>query len=435
MKRILFYILLLAPTALQAQRTMTLRQCIDYAIEHNVQVKLQDIQRRQQEVALSSARNARLPQATAGANQSFDFGRGLTANNTYANRNTMATSFNFGVSVPLFTGFRLPNQKKAAELDLAAATADVERLRDNLSIQVAQAYLQVLYQQELINVSEYQLDLANVQLNRIQRFYENQKASGLEVNEARNTVAQDELNLVQSRNSYQLALLDLAQLIEMDSPDSLSVVKPEQADITMLSDSPQSIFQQALLQKPAIRAQQLRIESAERNIKVARAGYWPSLSLSAGLGSSYYKVSGYDATAFHRQLKDNFAKSIGLTLSIPIFDAFNTRNSIRQAKLQAESQRVQLDQTKKDLFKEIQTAWYNATAAQKKYQASRQAEDVAQESFQMMTKKYEYGKANATEYSEQKTKYANAVCERLQAQYEYLFRIKILDFYKGIEIK
>ncbi|MBR1386888.1 MAG: TolC family protein [Alloprevotella sp.] len=435
MKHIFILALSLTSIGLSAQRTMTLRDCIDYAIERNVQVKLQEVQRRSQEVNLSSARNARLPQLAGGVNQSFSFGRGLTADNTYANRNTMSTSFNVGMEVPLFTGFRLPNQKKQAELDLQAATAELDHLRDNLSVQVTQAYLQALYQQELIRVAEHQVELGKAQQYRVERFYANDKVSGLEVSEAKNVVAQDELQLVQQQNAYNLALLDLAQLIEMENPDSLAIVSPTSADISAILSTPQTIFQQALMQKPAIKAQQIRIESAERGIAIARSGYWPTLSLSAGLGSSYYKVSGYDATAFHRQLKDNFSKSIGLSLSIPIFNGFSTRNQIRQAKLQAETARLQLDQVEKDLFKEIQTAWYNARAAQKKYEASQQAEAVALESFQMMTKKYEFGKANATEFSEQKTKYANAVCERLQAQYEFLFRMKILEFYKGNEIR
>ena len=431
MKYRFLIISLMCATGLSAQRPMTLRECIDYATQRNVQVKLQDIQRRSQEVSLSTARNARLPQVAAGANQSISFGRGLTADNTYANRNTMSTAFNVGLDVPFFTGFRLPNQKKQAELNLAAAVADLDRLREDLSIQVAQAYLQVLYQQELVSVSEQQIELAHIQYQRIQRFYDNDKASGLEVSEAKNVVAQDELQLVQNQNSYNLALLELAQLIEMDSPDSLAVIRPEQIDASILRESPEQIFRYAVMQKPAITAQQLRIQSAERGISIARAAYYPSLSLSAGLGSSYYKVNGFDATAFGRQLKDNFSKSIGISLNIPIFNGFSTRNSIRQAKLEHESAQVQLEQVQKDLFKDIQTAWDNARAAQKKYEASLEAEDVALESFQMMTKKYEYGKANATEYSEQKTKYTNAVCERLQAQYEYLFRTKILAFYKG----
>lgn len=435
MKRIILSIMSLLSLTAVAQKPMTLRECIDYALNRNVQVKQSALQRQQEEVNLSTAKNARLPEVSGGANQSFSFGRGLTAQNTYVSRNTASTGVSVSAFLPLFTGFRLPNQKKQAELNLQAATADLEKVREDLSVQIAQAYLQALYQKEMINVAKEQLSLSRIQYERIQRVYDAQKASGLEVNEAKNTVAQDELALVQNENNYKLALLDLSQLIEMSTPDSLDVIAPAMMQPQPVGGNPEAIFEEAVMSKPAIRAQKLRIESAQKSIDIARAGYWPTLSLNGGIGTSYYHVNGGTNPAFGHQFKDNFNKSIGISLNIPIFDHFQTRNNIRMAKINYEGQRVQFDQVQKELYKEIQTAWYNAVAAQKKYEASRSAEEVAHESFVMMTKKFEYGKANATEYNEQKTKYANAQTNRINAQYEYVFRNIILDFYKGTPIQ
>ena len=411
-------ITLLSGISAFAQQTMSLRQCIDYALSRNVQIKLQELNNRTEALNVSAAKNERLPEVGATANQSFNFGRGLTSSNTYVSQNTRSTSFGVSASVPLFTGFRLVNQRKQAELNLSAAIADLERLRESLSIQVTQAYLQVLYQKELIKTAQDQLALSNVQLERVKAFYENKKASGLEVTQAQNTVAQDELQLVENQNAYRLALLDLSQLIEMPSPDSLNVAVPPLQIPQRPSDSPQQIFDEAVAAKPEIAAQQFRIQSAEKGIKIARAGYWPTLNLSGNLGSSYYKVNGLSGTSFSKQMRDNFSKSIGLSLNIPIFDHFTTRTNIRKA-----------------LYKEIQTAWYNAVASAKKFEASISAEKTAQEAFDLMTKKYEYGKASATEFDETKTKYLNAVSNRLSAQYDYLFRTKIIDYYRGKTIE
>ena len=202
MKRIILSIMSLLSLTTVAQKPMTLRECIDYALNRNVQVKRSVLQRQQEEVNLSTAKNARLPEVSGGANQSFSFGRGLTAQNTYVSRNTASTGVNVSASLPLFTGFRLPNQKKQAELNLQAATADLEKVREDLSVQIAQAYLQALYQKEMINVAKEQLSFSRIQYERIQRVYDAQKASGLAVNEAKNTVAQDELALVQNENNY-----------------------------------------------------------------------------------------------------------------------------------------------------------------------------------------------------------------------------------------
>lgn len=418
-----------------AQAPMTLKQCIDYATERNVQVRLQENVRQQQEVALHTARHARLPEVQASGSQSFDFGRGLTSDNTYVSRNTNATSFGVNASVPLFTGFRLPNQKEQARLNLEAATADLQKLREDLGIQIAQAYLQVLYQQELKAEAEAQLELSRKQEARVKGLFEAQKASGVELSEARSRTAQDELSLVQADNACRLALLDLSQLIEMPSPDSLAVVRPEAAPPERVAGSPQEIYDLALGLRPAIRAGELRIESAERGIRIARSGYWPTLSLGAGLGTSYYHTNGYEGSSFSRQMRDNFTKNIGLTLSMPIFSRFQTRNAVKQARLEHESRLWQQEETRKELYKEIQQAWYNAVAAQQKYASCIAAEEAAQDAFRLMEKKYENGKANATEYDEARTKQFGAACERISALYEYLFRTKILDFYRGEAIE
>ena len=291
-------ITLLSGISAFAQQTMSLRQCIDYALSRNVQIKLQELNNRTEALNVSAAKNERLPEVGATANQSFNFGRGLTSSNTYVSQNTRSTSFGISASVPIFTGFRLVNQRKQAELNLSAAVADLERLRESLSIQVTQAYLQVLYQKELVKTAQDQLALSNVQLERVKAFYENKKASGLEVTQAQNTVAQDELQLVENQNAYRLALLDLSQLIEMPSPDSLNVAVPPLQIPQRPSDGPQQIFDEAVAAKPEIVAQQFRIQSAEKGIEIARAGYWPTLNLSGNLGSSYYKVNGVSGTSF-----------------------------------------------------------------------------------------------------------------------------------------
>lgn len=414
-----------------AQRVMTLAQCIDYAVSHNVNVKRYANNVEQQKVQLSTARNSRLPDLTAGASQSFNFGRGLNSENAYVNRNTQSTGFNLQTSVPLLTGGRIPNEIAMSRLNLQAATADLEHARQSIALQVAAAYLQAVYAAEVVKVQEAQVAFSKIQEDRISKLFNAGKSPESDVVEAHSQVAQDEMGRTQAKCDYKLAMLDLSQLLELSSPDSIEIVAPQGETSPTLPPLPDRIFARAEGVKPEIQAEKLRLQAAEKNIRIAKAALYPTLSLGAGLSSEYYKTSGYQAASFSKQLSDNFNKSIGLSLNIPIFNRLATRNSIRQAKLQQSEQALQLDETKKTLYKEIQQAYYNAVNAQAKYESALAARKAAESNFNMMTGKFENGRANATELEEAKTKRANAITSTLQAKYEYILRRKIIEFYEG----
>ena len=414
-----------------AQRVMTLAQCIDYAVSHNVNVKRYANNVEQQKVQLSTARNSRLPDLTAGASQSFNFGRGLNSENAYVNRNTQSTGFNLQTSVPLLTGGKIPNEIAMSRLNLLAATADLEHARQSIALQVAAAYLQAVYAAEVVKVQEAQVAFSKIQEDRISKLFNAGKSPESDVVEAHSQVAQDEMGRTQAKCDYKLAMLDLSQLLELSSPDSIEIVAPQGETSPTLPPLPDRIFARAEGVKPEIQAEKLRLQAAEKNIRIAKAALYPTLSLGAGLSSEYYKTSGYQAASFSKQLSDNFNKSIGLSLNIPIFNRLATRNSIRQAKLQQSEQALQLDETKKTLYKEIQQAYYNAVNAQAKYESALAARKAAESNFNMMTGKFENGRANATELEEAKTKRANAITSTLQAKYEYILRMKIIEFYEG----
>lgn len=414
-----------------AQRVMTLAQCIDYAVSHNVNVKRYANNVEQQKVQLSTARNSRLPDLTAGASQSFNFGRGLNSENAYVNRNTQSTGFNLQTSVPLLTGGRIPNEIAMSRLNLQAATADLEHARQSIALQVAAAYLQAVYAAEVVKVQEAQVAFSKIQEDRISKLFNAGKSPESDVVEAHSQVAQDEMGRTQAKCDYKLAMLDLSKLLELSSPDSIEIVAPQGETSPTLPPLPDRIFARAEGVKPEIQAEKLRLQAAEKNIRIAKAALYPTLSLGAGLSSEYYKTSGYQASSFSKQLSDNFNKSIGLSLNIPIFNRLATRNSIRQAKLQQSEQALQLDETKKTLYKEIQQAYYNAVNAQAKYESALAARKAAESNFNMMTGKFENGRANATELEEAKTKRANAITSTLQAKYEYILRMKIIEFYEG----
>lgn len=438
MYRIIFTLsFILASLAASAQQSggWTLRQCIDYALENNITVKQQDVTRRQNEVQLSTAKNSRLPDLNASASQNWSFGRGLTSENTYSNRNTSSTSLSLGTTVPLFTGFRIPRTIELNKLNLEAATADLGKARDDISVQVAQAYVQILYNIELRDVAQRQIDIDSMQVERLREMYRTGKASGVEVAQQEATLAQSRLTLTQADNDYRISLLTLAQLLELPSPEGFTIVRPDIAALTVDEAAalplPDEIFQEAIAFKPEVKAETLRLKSTEMSIKIAQSALWPTLSLSAGLGSNYYKTNGFDTESFGRQMRNNFSQYIGLSLNIPIFNRFETRNSIRSARLDRESQQLRLDDVKKTLYKEIQQAYYNAVAARAQYASSTEATASNKAAFDLMSAKYEYGKANITEFNESKNNWLKAESDLARAKYEYIYDTSLLDFYRG----
>ena len=429
-----------SPLATAAQsRQWTLRECCDYAVANNITIKQQENQCRQQQLQLSTAKNSRLPDLTASASQNFSFGRGLTAANTYSNTNTSSTSFSLGTSVPLFTGFQIPNQIKLNQLNLEAATADLEKAKDDIQTQVAKAYVQILYDMEIADVARRQVAIDSMQVVRLQALVDNGKASGAELSQQKATLANSRLTATQAENTQRLAVLTLTQLLELPTPDGFSIVRPVLSEEMRIKNqgcpSPDAIYAEALGVKPEILAQQLRLRATDHNIKIAQAGYMPTLSLSGGLGSNYYTTSGFNSDAFGTQLKNNFSQYVGLNLSIPIFNRFQTRNSVRNARIEQQNQQLALDKTKKTLYNEIQQVYYNTLNAQEKEKSSSEAVRSSNDAFQLMQAKYENGKATITEFNEAKNTYLRAESDYVQARYELLYQFALVQFYRGRSIQ
>ena len=438
---ILFISLLLISIGGKAQERWSLRRCIDYAIEHNINIRRTANAVEQSAVEANSAKWARLPNLNGSAGQSWNWGRTQTAvkneetgdySTVYVNTSSQGSNLNLSTSIPLFTGLQIPNQYALAKLNLKAATADLAKAQEDIAINVASAYLQVLFNQELQQVAESQVELSLQQQARITRLADMGKASMAEVAEAKARVAQDQMTAVQARNNYELALLDLSQLIELESPEGFLLESPDVSFALQQLTPPDEIYQTALTNKPAIQAAEYRLEGSKHSIRIAQSAYYPQLNLNGSLGTNYYSTIN---RTFRQQMGDNFSKYVGLSLSVPIFNRFSTRNRVRSARLQRDNYELQLTETKKTLYKEIQQAWYNAVAAESKYSSSHTAAEAGAESFRLMSEKYENGKANAVEYNEAKQNLMRAQSDELQAKYEYLFRSKILDFYKGESIE
>lgn len=415
-----------------AAQGWTLERCMEYAIENNIQIRQSDLSARNREIEYNSALNNRLPGVSAGASQNWSFGRGLTANNTYDNTNTTNTSFNIGADMTLFAGRRITGNIKLAELSLEAAKSDLERIKDDIRVQVAQAFIQIVYNQSILDVARNQVAIDSMQVERLTALAAIGKASNAELASQQATLAQSRLSETQAGNNLSLSILTLTQLLELPSPEGFDIIVPQAGELGFgIPESPEIIYEQALGIKPSIKSEEIRLEQSTRNIDIARSGFYPTLSLSAGAGTNYYTSSKFQSDPLSDQLKNNFSQYIGLNLNIPIFSRNSNRNNVRSAQLGRMNQQMQLDNVKKQLYKEIQQAYYNAVASKSRYESSESVQASAQESFNLVQAKYEGGKAGITEFNESKNRLVSAQADLLKYRYEYLFNTALLEFYRS----
>ncbi|MBR5905188.1 MAG: TolC family protein [Bacteroidales bacterium] len=425
--------LLLSCAAAWAQNgPWSLSDCIDYALEHNITVRQSALAVEQREVDLNTAQMSRLPSVSASASENLSFGRGLTEDNTYSNSNTTSTSFSLGTNVPIFQGFEINNNIKLGKLNLEAATADLEKARDDIRVAVAQAYVQILYNQELLRVAHEQTVHDEELLNQIQERERAGKVSAAEVSAQLATVAQSRQSEIQAYGNLQLSILDLTQLLELESPEGFEIVTPdvENVDQTLLM-LPEAIYAEAVEIKPAVESAKIGVDYAQLNIAKAKGAYLPSLSLSGGLGTNYYTNSKVTPTPFWDQLSNNFSQYIGLSLNVPIFQKFSTRNQVRNAEINYRGQQLNLENVKKSLYKEIQQAYYNAQNAQARYSGSKESAESARQHYELTEEKYSVGKAGIADYNDARNSWLRAESEHIQARYQCLYQTKLLDFYRG----
>lgn len=430
MKRIVFALaaafVCSLPVMAQSHR-WSLDECVDYAVAHNINVLQTKISEDQGRIAVDEAKSGFMPQVNGYASQSFNFGRGLTADNTYANRNTSSFALGANLQMPIFQGLRNVRNLEYSKVNLRALIERTGAAKDNVTLNVIGGYLQALYAQEMLGVANENLAISKRELERREKLLEGGKIPELDLYEARAQVAQDELTVVNSQNDSITALLDLAQMLNLEDYTDFAIVPL--ADTRMDILNADEVFANAMRNNHEIKAAGIESEAAQKYIGVARTGYIPTLSFNAGLGTNYYKTSGFTNEDFGAQFRHNFSKSIGFSLSVPIFDGLNTRNSVRRAKAQAAVSALRFDDARNNLYKSITTAYTQAVAAQKKYAASTVSVESSLAAFNAMQVKYNNGRATPTEFSKAKSDYTNALANQVQAKYEAMLRARILAFY------
>lgn len=419
---------LLIMPGLSLAETWSLQQCVDYAISHNISIRQSDLRVKNGELAVTEAKDGFLPQIDASASQSFNFGRGLTAENTYANRNTSSTSWNVGFSLPLFQGTKEYKRVKIAQMSLQQYLWETGSAKDNVTLNVMSQYLQVLYCKEVVRSSESQAELSAYQVERQKALIEAGKVAEATLYDLEAVAAQDRLQVVTAGNDLQTAIVNLTNLLQLPSSEGFDVAALDEQDPVL--PSAEEVFSQAQDINNSILGARQAVKVADENISLSKAGYIPTLSFNGGIGSSYYTVSGIKSENFGGQMRHNFSTYLGFSLRIPIFDAFSTRNSIRRSRLQKLDAELALEQRQTDLQKEIQLAYYQAKGSRERYLTSEETLEKTRLSFESTRERFDLGRATQADYEQAKNNLFKTEVTRIQAHYEYLLRAKVLHFYQ-----
>lgn len=427
--------------AQETAKQWSLEECIRYAIENNIDLKQRELEQQSREVDLHTSKYSWLPSLNASVGENFGFGRSESKDGLIVDRNSANTTAGIQLSMPLLD-LKIPSDIAARKLNLKASFETLNKAKEDLSINVASYFLQALYNKEMLKIAELQVALSSEQVTKTEALYNAGKVPVSQLYDMKAQLAKDEVTLTESKNNVKLALLDLAQSLELERDgENFDILEPETGDAVEQYMSsiipPDQVYDHAVGFKPQIKEQEYLLESQKKMLKVAQAGYYPKLNFSAGYSNGYYHNFGdgdYNNASFSDQLKNNGQKSVGFSLSIPIFNRFQVRNSVRSARINIHNRELMMENSKKTLYKEIQQAYYNATAAQEKYVSSDKSVDASKIAFSYAEERYGAGKSTVFEYSEAKTKYAQSLAEQTQSKYNFIFRAKILDFYNGTPI-
>ena len=415
---------------MQAQnKKWSLKECIDYAILHNIEVKQSQNRIKSLKVERNTLKSSFLPNLNVGASQRFSFGRALNQDNTYEDRNIQNSSFSASTEMPLFTGFKTSASISRNKFDVLAAEANKELIENNLSLNVTNYYFQILLNKEIYRIAQEQIRLTKEQEIRTRILIENGKVPQSQLYDIKAQLADDELVATEARNSLRLSFLDLMQLMELKGEEYFDVDSLDESIVSMESVTPEGIYASALSCMPQIKQAHYSLQSKVKSIKVVKSGYYPQLSLGAGINTGYYYSRGAMNPSFHQQFKNNMQKSIYFTLSIPLFDRFSTRNKVKTARLEENNARLSLENEKKSLYKDIEKAYMDALAAFEKYESTTKAVVANREAHRYALEKYMAGKSAVYEYNEIKMKLADALSQQSQAKYTYLLKERILAFY------
>jgi outer membrane protein len=420
------------------KQAWSLEECIKYAIDHNIQIKQQTIQTKVQKNTLDQSKLNLLPTVNGQISHDYSFGRALDQTSyEFYNQTVLSDYVYLGGKTDIFNGLQNLNTIQKNKYELLAGEQDLQRISNNVALNVALAYLQILLNKELVTANENQLNITLQQIEKTKKLVDAGSVARGNLLQIEAQAAQEELSLITMQNQLETSYLNLTQLLEVESPAGFEIVVPEISveQNSVITGNVDEIYTLAAQSRPEIKSSELKLTASEYALKIAKGARSPSLSLSHTFGTRYSYVTDISGQeSFEKQMKNNKNYGLGLSMTIPVLNGWQVNKNISNSKLSVESSQYTLEGSKKELYKNIQQAYTDAVAALKKYNASFKAVSSSEESFRYTEQKFDMGMITPVDYNASKTQLLNAQSDMSQAKYEFIFKTKVLDFYKGMPL-
>ncbi|MCD7970314.1 MAG: TolC family protein [Alistipes sp.] len=420
----------------EAQQKWTLQECIDYAIENNLEIRQYELTLEESEIDYRDYRNARLPNLSANINQNFSFGRAPSAEtNVYEDSQTSSTGVSASSSIPIYQGGAIRNRIKMGQLNLKAATEGLASAKENLELQVTTYFLEVLYRKELLKVYQEELALSQKQLERAEILVETGMSPQTELLESRAQVSSNVVRVTNALGDVETAILNLTQALNLETMYGFDIAEPDTEGVVIENyrvATPDEIYMVALGVKPHIRQQEYLLESSIASLRATRGSLFPTVSFGVSYSNGYsYTFSNDWNESFSKQIRTRGNEAISIGVSIPIYNRGITRSNIRRAQLNVQSREINLQNTKLNIYKEIQQACLSAQIAVDQHRATEMAAESSTEAYRLTEESFNLGRATALELDDSRSRLVSSLSEQVRAKYDYIFRMKILDFYRG----
>jgi outer membrane protein len=436
MKKVIFlFLALLAFANAYPQKQWSLEECINYAYENNLQIKRSQLSVDYNKNNYNQSKFNTLPNLNGQFSHSYSSGKALNYNVLVEN-NQWASNAGLSSELTVFNGLQIFNNIQLQKYLFMQSQADMQKVKNDISLALTLAYLQILFDKELVDVAKSKLEVTSLQAERTKRLVEVGNLAQGEYFEIKAQEAIDKLNHVNALNNLDIAYLNLNQMLDLDSLGGFEIVVPElEIGLIALLENVDNVYTKAVENMPQIKSAEYALKGSEKQRSMAWGQLSPNVSLNGYLSSQYFQLKDSGGNIidypYKDQMDDNFRKQISLNVSVPIFNRFQVKKSISNSKIGVMDSKLALDQAKLNLYKEIQQAHADAVASMEKYNSSLEAVKSNQEAFKYTQQKFEVGLVNSVDFNISKTNLLKAESDMLQAKYEYIFKLKILDFYMG----
>ena len=436
-KTIIVFIAFLSINTFSQNKKWTLRECVDYALEHNISIKQSELDVTQSEINKRDAIGNFLPSLSASASHTWSIGLGQDPVTFDAvNSTTKNLSGGIGSGIDIYTGLRRINQLHRSNIEKLAASYRLDKMKDDISLFVANSFLQILFNKEQLKVIMSQQNVSNQEYQRTKDLVDAGALPKGDLLEIQATIATQEQQIVNAENAVLISKIQLAQLLLIEDYETFDIVDVDYKvpPSNIMNESPDAIIAKAKETRYEIKIAEANTEIAEYNLKMAKGSLQPSLSGSYNFGSNYFTSQLFDTPDFETQMTDNKNHNFSIRLNIPIFNGFATRNNVKRNQVGFERSKNALEQANLDMETSVYQAYNDTKGALKAYEAAQKTLIAREEAFNYSKERYSVGLLNAFDYNQSQNRFEAAQSEVIRTKYDYIFKLKVLEFYFGIPI-